>query len=140
MGRKPPPRAKEKKHKRRRMLTGQWSDDALKEAIAAIDAGYKWIEVCNHYGIPRTLLKDYMSGRTRSRKMDLPLILIKEKKEELAQYLQDMVDLGHPLNPSQLKVKVAKMNLARHTPLRHGIPKNSWLKWCSARNAHLVLR
>ena len=106
---KPPPRSEGKKNKGGRKLRGQWSDDALKAVIEAIDAGYKWEEVCSHYGIPRTSLRDHISGRTRSRKMDPPPILTKKEEEGLLQYLEEMVDMDHPLNPSQLKTKVAEM-------------------------------
>ena len=48
--------------------------------------------------------------------------------------------MGHPLNPSQLKTKVAEMTQSRLTPFTNGIPGNSWLKWFRLRNPHLVLR
>ena len=62
---KPPPRSEGKKTKGGRKLRGQWSDEALKAAIEAIDASYKWEEVCSHYGIHRTSLRNHISGRTR---------------------------------------------------------------------------
>ena len=118
----------------------QWIDEALKKAMVAIDDGYKWEEVCEHYGIPRSSLRNHMSGRTRCRKMGPPPILIKEEEETLIQCLEDMVQLGHLLNPSQLKNKVGEMTQARLTPFKQRIPVNSWLKWFRRRNPHLVLR
>ena len=81
-----------------------------------------------------------MSGKTTSRKMGPPPIITKEEEKGLIKYLQGMVDLRHPLNPSQLKTKVGEMIQGRHIPFRAGIPRNSWLKWFRYRNLHLVLR
>ena len=72
--------------------------------------------------------------------MGPPPILTKKEEERLLQYLEEMVDMGHPLNPSQLKTKVAKMTQSRLTPFTNGILGNSWLKWFRLRNLHLVLR
>ena len=59
---KPPPRSEGKKNKGERKLRKQWSDEALKAAIEAIDASNKWEEVCSHYGIPRTSLRTTLVG------------------------------------------------------------------------------
>ena len=87
-------------------MRAQWTDEALKEAIQAIDDGYTMEEVSIHYSIPRTSLRDHISGKTTSRKMGPAPTLTKEEEEALIHYLEEMVDLGHPLNPSQLKTKV----------------------------------
>ena len=77
--------------------------------MIAIDEGYQWKEVCIYYGIPRISLRDHMSGKTKSRKMGPSLILTKEEEQGLLHYLEEMIELGHPLNPSQFKAKVAEM-------------------------------
>ena len=72
--------------------------------------------------------------------MDPAPTLTKEEEVALIHYLEEMVDLGHPLNPFQLKTKVGEMIQSRLTPFKQGIPRNSWLKWFRVRNPHLVLR
>ena len=66
---------------------GQWNDQALQDAMAAIDEGYEWEEISKYYGIPRSSLRDHMSGKTISRKIDPPPILTKEEEKELIHYL-----------------------------------------------------
>ena len=69
------------------LLRRQWINQALREEMVAIDANYKWQEVCIYYGIPKTSLRDHMSGRTTLRKMRSYPILNKEEEEELLKYL-----------------------------------------------------
>ena len=56
------------KSKMKGKLRAQWIDEALKEAIQAIDDGYTMEEVSIHYSIPRTSLRDYISGKNRLKK------------------------------------------------------------------------
>ena len=65
--------------------------------MATIHDGYKWEEVCTYYSIPRTSLKNHMSSKTKSRKMNPPSILTKQEKEELVDYFEEMEELWHPL-------------------------------------------
>ena len=97
-------------------------------------------EVSINYSIPRTSLRDHISGKTISRKMGPAPTLTKEEEVALIHYLEEMVDLGHLLNPSQLKTKVGEMIQSRLTPFKQGILGNSWVKWFRVRNPHLVLR
>ena len=62
-------------------LRAQWTHEALKKAVQAIDEGYTMEEVSIHYGISRISLRDHVSAKTKSRKMGLVPTLI--KKEEL---------------------------------------------------------
>ena len=96
--------------KGRGKVRAQWSDEALKEAIQAIDDGYTMEEEANHYDIPRTSLRDHVSGKTTSRKMDLAPTLSKEEELALINYLEEMVVLGHHVNPSHLKAKSCRNN------------------------------
>ena len=72
--------------------------------------------------------------------MGLSPILIKKEEEELLLYLENMVDLGHLVNPFQFKAKVGEMIQTMHTPFTNGIPRNLWLKWFRLENPHLILR
>ena len=81
-----------------------------------------------------------MSGITKSRKIGPAPTLTTQEKEEFIHYLEEMVELGYPLNSSQLKAKVAEMIQVKTTPFKKGIPSNSWLKWFRKRNPHLVLK
>ena len=123
-----------------RKLKAQWTKEALNEAMATIDDGYKWKEVCTYYCIQRTCLRDHMSDKTKSRNMDPSPIFTKQEHDGLLYYLKEMVELEHPLNSFQLKTKVVEMTQLRMTPFRIGIPSYSWLKWFRIRNPWFILR
>ena len=69
-----------------------------------------------------------MSGKTRSRKMGSSPILTKEDEKMLLYSLEDIVNVGYPLNPSQFKMKVEEMTQARMTPFKQRIPSKSCLR------------
>ena len=52
----------------------------------------------------------------------------------------EMARLAHPLTPTDLKLKVAKICQTRPTPFSDGILGKSWLHWFRKRHPNLVLR
>ena len=128
------------KRKLAKYKRGQWSDEALKLAIEALDHAHKLNEVCQKYGIPRSSLRDHVKGRTKTRKMGPNTILTQEEKCQFIDYIQMMVLWGHPMTPSQLKSKVAEITQSRITSFKNGIPRDSWVKYFRDRHPDLVLR
>ena len=47
-----------------------WSNEALRLAFDALESGYKMSEVCIHYRIPRSSLREDYVGKMKSRKID----------------------------------------------------------------------
>ena len=99
-------KTKEPSKKDGKKMKSQWNNEALENAIKAINEGYNWEEVCRHYSILEASLKVYMSEKTKLKKIGLALTLTKE--EGLTYYSKDMVELGHSLNPSKLKAKMGE--------------------------------
>ena len=67
-------------------------------------------------------------------------MLTAEEEHDLVGYLDKMIALGHPLNPSQLKLKVAEITQERVTPFKNGIPGESWLKWFKNKHPQFIAR
>ena len=86
-----------------------WSDKDLREAINALECGYKLHEVCEAFNIRRFTLKEHYNGDNKKRKMSPKSILTKEEEEKLVQYVIKMERLAHPLTPNDFKLKVAKI-------------------------------
>ena len=77
---------------------GQWSSEALKLAIDALDSGYNMSQVSRHFQIPRSSLRDHYEGRTKSRKSGPQGVLTTVEEQQLVTYLEDMVRVFCPLN------------------------------------------
>ena len=88
---------------------GQWSNEALKSEIDALDNGYKISQVCKTFQIQRTSLRDHYEGRAKSRKLGRQGVLTLAKKKELLTYLDEMVRVSCPLNIIQLRAKVGEI-------------------------------
>ena len=67
-------------------------------------------------------------------------ILTMAEEEELVNYIHLMLHWGHPMTPTQLKIKVAEIKEDRITPFKDGIPGQSWMRWFRTRHLKLVLR
>jgi hypothetical protein len=109
-------------------------------ALAAIDEGHKLARVAEHYGIPRTTLRDHMNGKIAKRKKGPQGVLTKEEEEGLVTYMKEMVRWGHGLSPRELRLKVAEMTQQRETPFTNDIPGESWLRLFKNRHPEFTLR
>ena len=118
----------------------KWTDDDLVGAIACYDVGYKLGECCKAFNIPKSSLRDHLSGKTKSRKIRATTILTKEEEALIIQYMDEMLEIGQPLTPQMLKLKAAEVCQGRLTPFKDGIPGESWLYWFRQRHLHLVMR
>ena len=107
----------------------KWTNDDLVGAIACYDVGYKLRECCKAFNIPKSSLKDHLSGKTKSRKIGATTILTKEEEAFIIQYMDEMLEIGQPLTLQMLKLKVAEVCQGRLTPFKDGILGESWLYW-----------
>ena len=96
--------------------------------------------MARHYRIPTTSLCDHVIGKTISRKHGKSGVLSLEEENELVKWILKMQTLGHPINLSQCRLKVAKITQDRDTPSTKGIPSPWWVKWFKIRNPTLTLR
>ena len=104
---------------------GQWSSEALKLTIDALDSVYNMNQVSRNFQIPRSSLRDHYEGKTKSRKLGRQGVLTIAEEEPLVTYLEDMVRVSCPLNITQLKANVAEITQTMLTPFTNGIPGKS---------------
>ena len=105
----------------------RWSDEDLVAAIGCYDVGYKISECCQAFNIPRLSLRDHLSGRTTSRKVGAKTILTRKEEGFVIEYIDEMLDIGQPLTPQMLKLKVGEIYEGRLTRFKDDIPGDSWL-------------
>ena len=118
---------------------GNWSTKTMELAFEKLDDGYLFPEVSAYFKIPSSL-RDHYFGITTSRKRGPQGVLTAEEEKALVVYLDEMIALGHPLNQSQLKLKVAEITQERVTPFKNGIPGESWLKRFKNRHPQFITR
>lgn len=125
---------------KRRKKNGNWTTEALKSAIAAVEGGEKLRTAARFFGIPATSLSDHVYGRTLTRKRGPNTILSEREEQALKSFMIQMQELGHPLSMHDLRHKVALITQERVTPFRNGIPGDSWLRWFKSRHPDLTIR
>ena len=97
--------------------------------------------ISRKFGIPPTSLRDHLFGTVLCRKRGPKIVLNERDEQKLVDYCFKMQELGHPLTPLQLKLKVAQTIQTRDTLWSDiGIPGKSWLKSFRRRHHELVAR
>lgn len=61
-------------------------------------------------------------------KLGPPGVLSIVEEDELMTYIKNMQDREYPLNPTQLRLKVAQMIRMMYTPFTNGIPGRGWMQ------------
>ena len=112
-----------------RRRTGLWTDQQLREALAAVDGGMSMKKAAATYSIPYSTFREWCYGIRTSRKKGPPTVLKLAEEEELVNYLIQMCDRGYGLSPSAFRMKVYEITQSRWTPFRNGIPGNGWMCW-----------
>ena len=121
---------------------GNWTNAQLRRAMDAItDQGMKVRTAARTFGVPNTSLRDHLYGKTIGRRRGVKPTLQHDEEEKLVDYLFKMQDLGHPLTPLQLRLKVAQATQTRETPWSAGgVPGRSWLRNFKHRHPELATR
>ena len=125
---------------RRIKKNGNWTDEQLRSALAAVDDGFPMRMAAIQNNIPYSSFRDWCFGRTRSRRRGKMSVLTPEEESELVQYLIKMCDAGFGLSPTALKMKVYEMTKTRCTPFTDGIPGGGWMRWFKRRHPELTIR
>ena len=97
--------------------------------MAAVEQGCLVQIIALNYDIPRSSLKSHVMGLTVSRKRGRKPVLSIVEEEKVIGYIMGMARYGHPINITELKIKVAKATQLRETPFKDGIPGARWLRW-----------
>ena len=100
---------------RDRQRTGSWTDETLHAAMDKItDEGMKLKVAAKIFGIPSSY--DHLYGRTTSRQRGTKPTLKAQEEKKLVDYVFKMQDLGHPLTPLKLCLKVATATQTKEMP------------------------
>ena len=121
---------------------GNWSNKSLQASMNAItDDGMPLKQASRLFGVPSTSLRDHLYSKTRGRYRGITPTLKSHEEKKLVDYVFKMQDLGHPLTPMQLRLKVAVATQGRSTPWSgSGVPGKGWLKRFRRRHLQLVNR
>jgi hypothetical protein len=119
---------------------GNWADHQLRATMAAVDQGCPVQTAALNYEIPRSTLRYHVMGQSLSRKRGRKPVLSTVEEEKLVKYIMGMARYGHPLNITELKIKVAEATQLRETPFKDGIPGAGWLHWFRKRHLEISLR
>jgi hypothetical protein len=125
-----------------RKKNGNWTDAQLEKALSAItDDGLKIREAARVYNIPATSLRNHLWGTTNGRHRGICPTLKHDEELKLVEFIFKMQEIGYPLTPTDLRVKVAQAIQARQTPWSAtGLPGSGWLRGFRRRHPEISLR
>ena len=92
---------------------GNWTNEDLTKAIDYYDLGYKLSDCAKAFNIPKSSLRNHLSGKTTTRETGPKTLLSKQEEGFVIEYIYEMLDVGQPLTPQMLKLKVAEICQSR---------------------------
>ena len=96
-----------KKQRQARLCkNGNWINEQLQSALAAVDDGVGIKKAASRNHIPYSSLRDWCYSKTCPRDQDMKGVLTLVEEEQLVQYLLQMCDRDLGLLPTQMKMKV----------------------------------
>jgi hypothetical protein len=119
---------------------GNWSNEQLQRALAAVDEGKSMKKAAAENHIPYSSFRDWCYGKPRTRKRGVKAVLTPDEEAQIVNYLVTMCDRGYGLSPSALKMKVYEITKTRSTPFKDGIPGGGWMRWFRRRHPELTVR
>ncbi|CAK9198581.1 unnamed protein product [Sphagnum troendelagicum] len=137
-----PSGAVKSQHSKRRRTgqRGQWTNDALAEAIAAVKQGVMNMrQSARFYNIPPSSLSDHLKGKITKRKYGPQGVLSDSEEKLVVEWLLQKQEEGEAVSIRQLKLKVAEITKTRQTPFTKGIPGPTWWKLFKARHPDLSI-
>jgi hypothetical protein len=112
----------------------------MKEAIKEVKKGASSIgKIGEKYGIPESSIRDWLTGKTSSKKKGPRTVLSKEEEESMVDWCMDMQRNGHAITFYMLRRKVADICQGRETPFRNGVPGKSWMDWFRKRHPTVMI-
>ena len=127
---------------RERQRTRPWTDETLHAAMDKItDEGMKLKVATKIFGIPSSSLRDHLYGKTTCRQRGTKSTLKRQEEKKLVDYVFKMQELGHPLTPLELRLKVATAIQTREMPWSAaGLPGTGWLRRFRSRHSEIASR
>ncbi|KAG0597716.1 hypothetical protein M758_12G015900 [Ceratodon purpureus] len=125
---------------RRMQQRGTWTEESMKEAIKEVKKGTASIgKIGEKYGIPESSIRDWLTGKTSSKKKGPRTVLSKEEEDSMVDWCMDMQRNGHSITFYMLRRKVAEICQGRETPFRNGVPGKSWMDWFRKRHPTVMI-
>jgi hypothetical protein len=107
-----------------------WINETLEVAMDVIERRTHSLRRANRsWNLPMSSLVDHLHGETKSRKMGLGSVFIKEKYVIVITWTLAMQERGLSISLQQLKMIVKELTQTRAISFRDGIPCNSWWYW-----------
>ena len=112
----------------------------MKEAIKEVQKGEDSIrKIGDRYKIPASSIRDWMSGKTSSKKKGPRTVLSKEEEESIVEWCIKTQQTSHGITFYMLRRKVADVCQGRETPFKDGVPGKRWLEWFRKRHPSVII-
>ena len=117
----------------------KWTNESMIRAMDAVTQGSSVKRAAEQHGVPRTTLRDRISGHVQHGKKPGPEpYLNKEEEEDLANFIEEVAEVGFGKTRKQIKAMVEQT--AREKQLLRKQISDGWFRRFLERQPHLCLR
>ena len=118
----------------------QWTNKQIKEALKAVASGMGINKAATEHNVPRTTLKDRISGRVQHKSNSgLPRYLNEDEEKDFAKFLKDMASVGYERSRKDV-MNIAELYAKKKGVLRKNKITQGWWRQFVRRQDDLSLR
>jgi transposase-like protein len=124
-----------KKTARQPRKMGSWTEETMRLAIKEVKKGNESMrKIGEKYNIPASSIRDWISGKTSSKKKGPRTVLSQEEENDIVNWCLQTQQTSHGITFYMLRKKVADVCQGRETPFKDGVPGKRWLEWFKKRH------
>ena len=118
----------------------KWTSECMVRAMDAVKRGSSMKRAAEQHGVPRTMLRDRISGRAEHEKKPGPEpYLNREEEEDLVNFIEEVAEVGYGRTRKQIKAMVEQTAREKQV-LRKQKISDGWFRRFLERQPHLCLR
>ena len=118
----------------------KWTSECMVRAMDAVKRGSSMKRAAEQHGVPRTTLRDRISGRAEHEKKPGPEpYLNREEEEDLVNFIEEVAEVGYGRTRKQIKAMVEQTAREKQV-LRKQKISDGWFRRFLERQPHLCLR
>lgn len=114
-----------------------WDTETMERAVAEVDMGMPLRIAAEMYGIPKTTLNDYASGKREFGAKSGYAYLTNEEEQELATFLTEVAKIGYPRTQKEVLTIVQQITDSKGI---NAVVTKSWWNWFAERHPSLTLK
>ncbi|KAJ8931629.1 hypothetical protein NQ314_015423 [Rhamnusium bicolor] len=104
-------------------LRAKWDDEAMENAMRAVERGMSQRKASERFNVPRRTLRNHLKTGSNIRKLGRGSVLTKQQEKDLVTRIMRLAEVGYPVTPKIARHQVFRFCEANNIPHKFQIEK-----------------